>query len=124
MVEGEGGRRRARDESRHNADGTRGGAERARDESRRGGEQRRKLDEFVHLRRNWFTTKKVKNKFIGNGFILSLKINPSERIYFGIQKVKLIFHRLISKKSPTSTKPTYDKSARKKTTTKKKNVRD
>jgi hypothetical protein len=60
MVEGEGGRRRARDESRHDANGTRGGAERARDESRRGGEQRRKLDEFVHLRRNWFTTKKSK----------------------------------------------------------------
>jgi hypothetical protein len=37
--------------------------------------------------------KKVENKSIGNGFIFSLKINPSERIYFGIQKVKLIFHR-------------------------------
>jgi hypothetical protein len=37
--------------------------------------------------------KKVENKSIGNGFILTLKINPSERIYFGIQKVKLIFHR-------------------------------
>ena len=35
--------------------------------------------------------KKGKNKSIGNGFIFSLKINPSERIYFGIQKVKLIF---------------------------------
>ena len=63
--------------------------------------------------------KKGKNKSIGNGFIFSLKINPSERIYFGIQKVKLIFHRWISKKSPTSTKPTYDKSARKKTPKKK-----
>ena len=35
---------------------------------------------------------KVKNESIGNGFILTLKIYPSERIYFGIQKVKLIFH--------------------------------
>ena len=74
---GEGGRCQARGESRRDDDGgrrgqtptgqgqerrdddgTRGGAEWARDESRRGGEQRRKLDEFVHLRRNWFTTKK------------------------------------------------------------------
>jgi hypothetical protein len=31
-----------------------------------------------------------------------------------IQKVKVIFHRWISKTLPTSTKPTYEKSARKK----------
>jgi hypothetical protein len=38
--------------------------------------------------------KKVKNKsIIGNGFIFSLKINPSERIYFWTQKVKFVFDR-------------------------------
>jgi hypothetical protein len=37
--------------------------------------------------------KKVKNKSISNGFIFSLKINPSERIYFWTQKVKFVFHR-------------------------------
>jgi hypothetical protein len=36
--------------------------------------------------------KKVKNKSISNGFIFSLKINPSERIYFWTQKV-FVFHR-------------------------------
>jgi hypothetical protein len=37
--------------------------------------------------------KTVKNKSIGNGFVFSLKINPSERIYFWTQKVKFVFHR-------------------------------
>ena len=75
---GEGGRRRARDESRRDDDGTRGGAERARDESMN----------LSTCGGTGLPPKKVKNKSIGNGFIFSLKINPSERIYFGIQKVK------------------------------------
>jgi hypothetical protein len=44
--------------------------------------------------------KKGKNKSIGNGFIFSLKINPLERIYFGIQKVKLIFIANYAKNQP------------------------
>ena len=58
----------------------------------------------------------VENKSIWNGFIIMIKINPSERIFFGGQKWNVFFHRCLPKTSPTSKKPTCDKSARKKTT--------
>ena len=53
--------------------------------------------EFVHLRRNWHTTKNIKYKSIWKGFILMLKINPLERIYFFGWKWNVFFITVYSK---------------------------
>jgi hypothetical protein len=81
---GEGGRRRARDES--------GATTTAAGEGALNGQGTKQVN-LSTCGGTGLPPKKVKNKSIGNGFIFSLKINPSERIYFWTQKVKFVFDR-------------------------------